>query len=136
MSEYQKMEQYVDILPCGCGGNKSDNEELSAKPLVHPTLRELLDASPSNIKMNHLDYKRRKKLLHNVEALKGWISKQMDFDETKRYQIVKELNKIARAFKQMAIDVNKHFSNENYYYLNFVFLFQRHNHHYRMYFYG
>ncbi len=116
MREYQKMENYVDILPCGCGENKLDDGELANKPLVHPTLRELLDANPSNIKMNHLDYKRRKKLLHNVEALKGWISKQMDFDETKRYQIVKELNKIARSFKQMAIDVNKKFSNENYYY--------------------
>ena len=49
--------------------------------------------------------KRRKKLLHNIESIKSWISKDIDFDETKRYEIVKQLNKIARAFKQMAIDV-------------------------------
>jgi hypothetical protein len=65
-----------------------------------------LDASHAHLKMNTLDVKRRKKLLNNVQSVKGWISKEVDYDETKRFEIVKELNKIARAFRQMAMDVN------------------------------
>jgi hypothetical protein len=115
MSEYQKMENYVDTLPCGCGGRTLDDGNLSTSILVHPTLWESLNANSSNIIMNQLDHKRRKKLVHDLNTFKGWISKQMDFDETKRYEIVKQLNKIARSFRQMAIDVNTNFSNQNYY---------------------
>jgi hypothetical protein len=105
MIEYRKLEHYVHTLPCGCGGQILDNENFSTTPVVHPTLWEILNSTYGNFKMNQLDSKRRKKILNNIEALKGWISKEIDFDETKRYEIVKELNKIARSFRQMAIDV-------------------------------
>jgi len=105
MVEYQKIEDYIDRLPCGCGDRTVDNENLNVRCAVHPTLWELLDGAP-NIKMNQLDIKRRKKILHNLQSLKGWISKEIDYDETKRYEIVKELNKIADSIRKMAIDVN------------------------------
>ena len=66
---------------------------------------ELLNSTLPGVKLNHLDIKRRKKLLHNIEALKSWISKEIDFDPAKQYEIIKELQKIARALRQMAIDV-------------------------------
>jgi hypothetical protein len=132
MNEYKKIEHYVHTLPCGCAGQMLDNENFRTTPIVHPTLWEILNSTHGNIKMNQLDYKRRKKILNNIEALKGWISKEIDFDEPKQYEIVKELNKIARSFRQMAIDVKKlNFLNENK-----MILFYRHNHHYRIYSYG
>lgn len=109
MTEYHKIEHYVHTLPCGCGKQSSSNENFGLTPVVHPTLSEYLNTTQSNIKMNSLDYKRRKKLLHNIDSLKGWISKEVDFDETKRFEIVKQLTKIARAFRQMAIDVKYFF---------------------------
>jgi len=104
MSAYHKIEHYVHTLPCGCGKQTSSNETFGLTPVVHPTLSEYLNTSQPNIKMNSLDLKRRKKLLHNLDSLKGWISKEIDFDEAKRFEIVKQLTKIARSFRQMATD--------------------------------
>ncbi|CAF4381885.1 unnamed protein product, partial [Adineta steineri] len=102
--EYQKIKDYVHALPCGCGDESLNSENFGISPVVHPDLSEVLNASTANYKMNTLDEKRRKKLLINLESVKAWVSKKMDFDESKRYDIVKELNKIARSFRQMAFD--------------------------------
>jgi len=83
-----------------------DNQTSNVTHIVHPNLYDILDSNPGNLKMNELDIKRRQKILHNIESLKGWLSKDVDFDETKRYEIVKGLHKIIRSFRQMAIDVN------------------------------
>ncbi len=104
MAEYKKIENYIAILPCRCAQRPTDPENSSAPPKVHPTLYEFLN-STSNLKMNLLDIKRRKKILHNIVSLKDWMSKEVDFDQIKGHEIVKELNKIARSFRQMAIDV-------------------------------
>ncbi|CAF1313663.1 unnamed protein product [Adineta steineri] len=103
-AEYQKIKDYVHALPCGCGDESLNSENFGISPVVHPDLSEVLNASTANYKMNTLDEKRRKKLLINLESVKAWVSKKMDFDESKRYDIVKELNKIARSFRQMAFD--------------------------------
>ncbi|CAF4767027.1 unnamed protein product [Rotaria sp. Silwood1] len=104
MEDYRKMEQYIDTLPCGCAEHMKDSETLGSVPAVHPNLYELLNSTMPTIKMNQLDTKRHKKLLLNLESIKSWISKEVDFDESKRYEIVKELNKIAITFRQMATD--------------------------------
>lgn len=106
IQEYRKMEEYMSILPCGCADAKSNNDDLGISCVIHGTLVEILSFSKPNLRMNSLDEKRRKKVLHNLESLKSWISKDVDFDESKRYEIVKELNKIARALRQLAFDVN------------------------------
>ena len=106
MKEYRKIEHYVHTLPCGCAEKTNDHENSCITSVVHPTLYELLDSPSPNIKMNHLDIKRYKKILNNLQSIKAWVSKEINFDESKRYEIVKELNKIARAFRQMATDVN------------------------------
>jgi hypothetical protein len=106
INEYRKIESYVHELACGCSERAATGESLGMTPVVHPNLTELLNGSTGSLKMNVLDIKRRKKLLNNAESIKAWISQEIDFDESKRFQIVKELNKIARAFRQMAIDVN------------------------------
>ncbi|CAF4316839.1 unnamed protein product, partial [Rotaria sordida] len=54
--------------------------------------------------MNQLDIKRYKKVFNNLQSIKSWVSKEISFEESKRYEIVKELDKIARAFRQMATD--------------------------------
>lgn len=105
MNEYQKIEHYIHTLPCGCAGEELDGNFLTT-PVVHPTLWEFLEHPIANFKINQLDYKRRKKILNNLQALKGWISKEIDFDQTDQPEIIKELNKTARSFRQMAIDVN------------------------------
>jgi len=101
---YRKMEQYIYTLPCGCGEEASNH---GVTGLVHPTLPELLNAPRFTARMNKLDEKRQKKILHNLESLKGWISKDIDFDEEKQFETVKQLHKIARALKQLAIDVKR-----------------------------
>ena len=106
MTEYRKIETYVHELACGCNERAATGESLGMTPVVHPNLTELLNAPFGTLKMNDLDIKRRKKLLNNAESIKAWISQEVDFDESKRFEIVKELTKIARAFRQMAIDVN------------------------------
>ncbi len=106
IAEYRKIENYLDTLPCGCGEPMLDNKTSDASPMVHPSLYEILDSNPGSLKMNTLDIKRRQKILHNIESLKGWLSKDFDFEESKRYEIVKGLHKIARSFRQMAVDVN------------------------------
>lgn len=114
MIEYKKIEHYVHLLPCACQEHNSSDEGSNSTSGIHPTLYELLNANQGSLKMNPLDVKRRKKILHNVQALKSWVSRDIDFDETKRYEIVKDLNKLARSFRQMAIDVN------SFVYLNFI----------------
>ncbi|CAF4888115.1 unnamed protein product, partial [Rotaria sp. Silwood1] len=104
IEEYRKIENYVHTLPCGCAEHMKNSENLGTIPVVHPNLYELLNSTSPTIKMNQLDIKRYKKILHNIESIKTWISKEVDFDESKRYEIVKDLNNIARAFQQMATD--------------------------------
>ncbi|CAF3911139.1 unnamed protein product [Rotaria sordida] len=104
MEEYRKIQNYVYTLPCGCAEHIKEREISGIIPVVHPNLYELLNSSQPNIKMNQLDIKRYKKILHNIQSIKTWVSKEVNFDESKRYEIVKELNKIARAFRQMATD--------------------------------
>ncbi|CAF4662959.1 unnamed protein product, partial [Rotaria sp. Silwood2] len=104
IEEYRKIENYIHTLPCGCVEEIKDGDTLGSTPMVHPTLYELLNSSSPTIKMNQLDIKRHKKLLHNIQSIRTWISKEVDFDESKRYEIVKDLNKMARAFRQMATD--------------------------------
>ncbi|CAF4328073.1 unnamed protein product, partial [Rotaria sp. Silwood2] len=104
IEEYRKIENYIHTLPCGCAEEIKDGDTLGSTPMVHPTLYELLNSSSPTIKMNQLDIKRHKKLLHNIQSIRTWISKEVDFDESKRYEIVKDLNKMARAFRQMATD--------------------------------
>jgi hypothetical protein len=103
------MEEYIHTLPCGCEELRSINDEHGLMNVVHLTLSDFLSSPKLNTRMNALDEKRRKKILYYLEALKNWISTEVDFDEAKRYEIVKELHKIARALKQLAIDVNNFF---------------------------
>ncbi|CAF3717062.1 unnamed protein product [Rotaria sordida] len=105
MQQYRKMEEYVHTLPCGCGQKKPAVNNFGITGGVHATLSEVLNFSLSNLQMNALDEKRRKKIFHNLESLKNWITKDVDFDETKRFEIVKQLYKIARALRQLAFDV-------------------------------
>ena len=107
MNEYRKIEHYIHTLPCGCGETVSNTENSDSTPTVHPNLYEVLDSTSPTSKMNLLDTKRQKKIRHNLESIKGWISRGIDLDETKQIEIIKELNKIARAFRQMAIDVSR-----------------------------
>lgn len=102
---YRQIAHLVDGLSCGCGEPIDDTESLGTIPAVHPNLCELLSAPLANLKMNDLDFKRRKKLSHNIESLKTWIAKEDDYDEKKPNELVTKLNKIARAFQQMASDV-------------------------------
>lgn len=105
MEEYREIENYVHTVPCGCGVQKK-GQTYGAMPLVHPNLSELLNTSSPSMKMNNLDIKRRKKILHYLETIKAWVSKAANFEESKRYETIKELNNIARAFQKMALDVN------------------------------
>jgi len=105
MRLYRTMEVYVHTLPCGCGHPTSDEEDFGILGIVHPTLSESLKATKS-VRMNTLDEKRQKKILHNLETLKGWITTDIQFDETNQSEIVKQLHKIPRALKQLANDVN------------------------------
>ena len=91
MVEYKKIENYIALLPCRCSQRPIDSENSNPPPRVHPTLDEFLK-NFSNSKMNQLDTKRRKKILHNIESLRDWISKEVDFDQTKPHEIVKEFN--------------------------------------------
>ncbi|CAF1117580.1 unnamed protein product [Adineta ricciae] len=95
LENYQQMEQYIYTLPCGC----------NAHDTVHSTLYELLTYPKLNLRMNNLDEKRRKKILHGLESLKTWITKEVDFKEQKIYETIKQLRKISRALRQLAIDV-------------------------------
>ncbi|CAF1400273.1 unnamed protein product [Rotaria magnacalcarata] len=104
MEEYRKIEEYVHALPCGCGKSADISQALGTIPVVHPNLSELLSCDSTTAKLNNLDIKRRKKLLHYLESIKSWISKGADFDESKRYETIKELNKIARVFERMAVE--------------------------------
>ncbi|CAF4563953.1 unnamed protein product [Rotaria sp. Silwood2] len=105
MQQYKKIEEYLHTLPCGCGQQKTNATNFGITGGVHATLSEVLNFSMPSLRMNSLDEKRRKKIFHNLESLKGWITKDIDFDETKRFEIVKVLYKIARALRQLAFDV-------------------------------
>lgn len=107
IQDYRKMEEYIYTLPCGCNELISTETNYGVTNTIHPTLFEILALSKPNNRMNTLDEKRRKRVLHNLELLKSWISMICNFNETKRYEIVKELYKIARALRQLSIDVNK-----------------------------
>ena len=103
---YRDMEHYLHTMSCGCEEQLSGKESFGNRPIIHPSIFELLQSNPTSVKLNVLDTKRRKKLLHHLESLKSWISKEIDFDESKSYETIKELKKIARALRQMATDVN------------------------------
>ncbi|CAF1235979.1 unnamed protein product [Adineta ricciae] len=103
MEEYQKIHDYIHALPCGCAERISTEDSYGIAPVVHPSLTEVLDSVPTS-KTNTLDEKRRTKLIFNLNSIKAWISKKRDYDESKRYDIVKDLNQIARAFRLMAVD--------------------------------
>ena len=100
------MEQYIHVLPCGCGAQGDADQNFGLMQLVHSTLSELLHLPRAHLRMNTLDEKRRKKILLNLESLQSWISKDLDFDENKRFETIKELNKMARVLQQMALDVS------------------------------
>ena len=105
--KYQKIEEYVKIFPCGCAEhsfNASDDHTMIGA--IHLNLYESLNHPSITLGMNTLDEKRRMKILRNLEALKQWVMKNNDLDQTKLYQTVKELEKIARILRQLAIDVN------------------------------
>lgn len=128
---YRQIEHYVHTFPCGCGELTTFNEEnYGVIGVVHPTLIEILKASKLTLRTNSLDEKRQKKILHNLESLKGWITSDIQFDEINRLELIQQLMKIPRALQQLAVDVNRFFINDVY---KFSFRF---NHHYRMYFSG
>ncbi|CAF0964525.1 unnamed protein product, partial [Rotaria sordida] len=104
IEEYRKIQYYIHTLPCGCAEHIKEREIFGTTPVVHSNLYELLNSSQSTLKMNQLDIKRFKKILNNIQSIKTWISKEINFDVSQRYKIIKELNKIARAFQQMATD--------------------------------
>jgi hypothetical protein len=105
MRLYRTMEIYVHTLPCGCGHPTSDKEDFGIVGAVHPTLSESLGSTKSS-RTNTLDEKRHKKILHNLETLKGWITSEIELDGTKQSEIVKQLYKIPRSLKRLAMDVN------------------------------
>jgi hypothetical protein len=102
---YRTIELYVHTLPCGCGQPSKDKDNFGIVGVVHPTLSESL-SSGSNYQMNTLDEKRNKKIIHNLETLKGWVTSEIDFDETKRADVIKQLHKIPQALKRLAMNVN------------------------------
>ncbi|CAF3824596.1 unnamed protein product [Rotaria sordida] len=104
IEEYRKIQYYIHTLPCGCAEHIKEREIFGTTPVVHSNLYELLNSSQSTLKMNQLDIKRFKKILNNIQSIKTWISKEINFDVSQRYKIIKELNKIAHAFQQMATD--------------------------------
>ena len=106
VESYRKMEEYIHVLPCGCGTQGDAEQNFGLMRLVHSTLPELLRLPQAHLRMNTLDEKRRKKILLNLEFLQTWISKDLDFDENKRFETIKELTKMARALQQMAFDVS------------------------------
>ncbi|UJR24822.1 hypothetical protein I4U23_006197 [Adineta vaga] len=91
----RKMEEYIYTLPCECHTHNT----------IHSTLYELLSSPKLNSRMNSLDEKRRMKILHSLESLKTWISKEIDFQETKFYEALKQLRKISRTLRQLANDI-------------------------------
>ena len=99
------MEDYLYQLPCGCTSRETRRNQFDGKSFVHSSLPEYLSLSPVNLRLNPLDEKRRKKVLLHLESLQNWISKEIEFDETRTFQTIKELNKIARVLQQMAFDV-------------------------------
>jgi hypothetical protein len=105
--EYRKMEEYLHILPCGCTSKQTRAAQSTGMNLIHSTLTEYLSAPPINLRMNTLDEKRRKKVLLHLESLQNWIATDIDFDESKCYETIKELTKIARVLQQMAVDVSR-----------------------------
>ncbi|CAF1410887.1 unnamed protein product, partial [Rotaria sordida] len=104
IEEYRKIQYYIHTLPCGCAEHIKEREIFGTTPVVHSNLYELLNSSQSTLKMNQLDIKRFKKILNNIQSIKTWISKEINFDVSQRYKIIEELHKIARAFQQMATD--------------------------------
>ena len=104
---YRKIEYYVHTFPCGCNeattANNQENDHLIG--IVHPTLPEMLKAPKLTLHMNPLDEKRQKKIVHNLESLKGWIPTNIQFDEINRSELIEQSNKIPRTLQQLAIDV-------------------------------
>ena len=105
MAEYRRMEEYMGKIPCGCSDDQSGSDSLVTVSTVHQSLYELLGSAMASFKLNELDRNRRKKILHNIESLKNWISKDVDFDHTKSYETIKDLKKAARALELLAGDV-------------------------------
>ena len=114
------MENYLHRLPCECAMKEMRQNQYCITS-IHSTLSEYLNVPQHNLRMNHLDEKRRKKILVHLESLKDWISKEIDFDESKCYETIKELNKIARALHQMAFDVKKR--NSFFFYRDYLSFF-------------
>ena len=74
---------------------------------IHSTLPDLLNTPRWSIRMNSLDEKRHKKIVHNLETIKGWITSDIQSD---RVELLKQLNKIPRTLQQLAQDVRIRFS--------------------------
>ena len=98
---YRKIEHYVHTIPCGCG--QSTNDGLAGA--VHLSLSELLLTPRWSIRTNPLDEKRHKKIVHNLETIKGWITSEIQFDQIDQVELIKQLNKIPRTLQQLALDV-------------------------------
>lgn len=105
IDEYKRIEEYLHRLPCRCTSREDRRSALNSTNSIHSTLSEYLSVPQTNLRLNELDVKRRKKVLLHLESLRNWISKEIDFDQNKAYETVKQLNKIGRALQQMANDV-------------------------------
>lgn len=99
---YRRIEQYVHTIPCGCGQTKINEENFASMSSVHPPLSEMLTTPKWLARMNSLDEKRQKKIVHHLETLKGWITANEQLD---RIEVMQHLNKIARTLQQLAVDV-------------------------------
>ena len=126
---YRQIEHYVHTFPCGCGELTTLSEDNYGRiGLVHPTLSEVLKAPKLTLRMNALDEKRQKKIAHNLESLKGWITSEIQFDQIDRVELIKQLMKIPRALQQLAVDVIRLF-----FLISIEEFSPRYNHRYLMY---
>ena len=124
---YRRIEQYVHTFPCGCGQSTNDEGNFASMGSVHPPLSEMLTTPKWMIRMNSLDEKRQKKIVHHLETLKGWITSDVQLNRT---EVLQQLNQIARTLQQLAVDVRKIYLRRD------LMDYFRFNHLYRMYFYG
>ena len=106
--EFRKIEDYLKSLPCGCHQNVkfSRGNQFVTMNLIHRTLYDYLSNAAINLRMNPLDEKRRKKILIHLDLIQNWISNDIEFDQTKPFETIKELQKIVRVIQQMSFDVN------------------------------
>ena len=64
IEEYHRLEEYLQCLPCGCDPNVrySRGNQCLTMNMIHRNLYDYLNKSSINLRMNHLDEKRRKKI--------------------------------------------------------------------------